>query len=177
MNLEFRKVAEEALSRIAEGDETGVELLYSSMGKWMLLIAKGVTGNKVIAEDAVQESFLRITENIEKYEKNTNACAWVCRIVHNTAVNELKKYKGKEYCPIDEIEIVSGEESMEKRSESRLLVEQLMKKLDPPILREMIYRKYFLDMTVREIAKEIGKSKSYVSKEILKAEKMMKNFL
>ena len=95
MNLEFRKVAEEALSRIAKGDETGVELLYSCMGKWMLLIAKGVTGNKEIAEDAVQESFLRITENIDKYEKNTNACAWVCRIVHNTAVNELKKYKGK----------------------------------------------------------------------------------
>ena len=66
---------------------------------------------------------------------------------------------------------------MEKKSESRLLVEQLMKKLDPPILREMIYRKYFLDMTVREIAQEIGKSKSYVSKEILKAEKMMKSFL
>ena len=41
----------------------------------------------------------------------------------------------------------------------------------------MIYRKYFLDMTVREIAQEIGKSKSYVSKEILKAEKMMKSFL
>ena len=104
MNLEFRKVAEEALSRIAKGDETGVELLYSCMGKWMLLIAKGVTGNKEIAEDAVQESFLRITENIDKYEKNTNACAWVCRIVHNTAVNELKKYKGKEYYPIDETE-------------------------------------------------------------------------
>ena len=93
MNLEFRKVAEEALSRIAKGDETGVELLYSCMGKWMLLIAKGVTGNKEIAEDAVQESFLRITENIDKYEKNTNACAWVCRCVANTAVNELKKYK------------------------------------------------------------------------------------
>ena len=177
MNLEFRKVAEEALSRIAKGDETGVELLYSCMGKWMLLIAKGVTGNKEIAEDAVQESFLRITENIDKYEKNTNACAWVCRIVHNTAVNELKKYKGKEYYPIDETEFFSDEESMEKKSESRLLVEQLMKKLDPPILREMICRKYFLDMTVREIAQEIGKSKSYVSKEILKAEKMMKSFL
>ena len=72
-----------------------------------------------LAEDAVQESFLRITENIDKYEKNTNACAWVCRIVHNTAVNELKKYKGKEYYPIDETEFFSDEESMEKKSESR----------------------------------------------------------
>ena len=77
MNLEFRKVAEEALSRIAKGDETGVELLYSCMGKWMLLIAKGVTGNKEIAEDAVQESFLRITE---KTQMLALGCAVLCTI-------------------------------------------------------------------------------------------------
>ena len=34
--------------------------------------------------------------------------------------------------------------------------------------------KYFLDMTVREIAKEIGKSKSYIAKEIVRAEEEMK---
>ena len=34
-----------------------------------------------------------------------------------------------------------------------------------------------LDMTVREIAKEIGKSKSYVAKEISKAEEFMKKLL
>ena len=37
--------------------------------------------------------------------------------------------------------------------------------------------KYFLDMSVREIAKEIKKSKSYVSKEIQKAETKMKNLI
>ena len=52
-----------------------------------------------------------------------------------------------------------------------------MNSLHPPIVREMIYMKYFLDMTVREIAKEIGKSKSYVSKEIIKAEESMRRAL
>ena len=37
--------------------------------------------------------------------------------------------------------------------------------------------KYFLDMTVREIAKEIGMSKSYVAKEIVKAEEAMRRSL
>lgn len=37
--------------------------------------------------------------------------------------------------------------------------------------------KYFLDMTVREIAKAVGKSKSYVSKELIKAEEKMKTML
>ena len=52
-----------------------------------------------------------------------------------------------------------------------------MNSLYPPIVKQMIYMKYFLDMTVREIAAEVGKSKSYVSKEILKAEKYMKSLL
>ena len=41
----------------------------------------------------------------------------------------------------------------------------------------MIYMKYFMDMTVREIAKELKVSKSYVSKEIINAEKYMKTLI
>ena len=66
---------------------------------------------------------------------------------------------------------------MEEKSTTRLLVEKLMNSLAPPIVKQMIYMKYFLDMTVREIAKEIGKSKSYVAKEIVKAEEFMKKML
>ena len=52
-----------------------------------------------------------------------------------------------------------------------------MNSLTPPIVKQMIYMKYFLGMSVREIAKEIKKSKSYVSKEIQKAEEKMKNLI
>ena len=41
----------------------------------------------------------------------------------------------------------------------------------------MVYIKHFLDMTMREIEKETGKSKSYVAKEIAKAEEFMKTLL
>ena len=41
----------------------------------------------------------------------------------------------------------------------------------------MVYMKYFLDMNVREIGQEIGKSKSYVAKKIADAEKKLKKLL
>ena len=79
--------------------------------------------------------------------------------------------------PLDEFSAVADSGSTAEEVVSRVLVESLMNSLHPPIVREMIYMKYFLDMTVREIAKEIGKSKSYVSKEIIKAEESMRRAL
>ena len=78
---------------------------------------------------------------------------------------------------IDEFFGLSDGADLEEKTTTRLLAEKLMNSLSPPIVKQMIYMKYFLDMTVREIAKEIGKSKSYVAKEISKTEEFMKKLL
>ena len=72
--------------------------------------------------------------------------------------------------------MASGDDEEEK-STTKILVETLMNLLAPPIVKQMIYLKYFLDMMVREIAKEVGMSKSYVAKKIAEAEEFMKSRL
>lgn len=177
MNIGLYEKTEYALSLIKSGKEAGVDLLYSTMGKVMLFVARGVCKDAFTAEDVVQESFLKIVKNIHKYKNGTNAYAWVCRIVRNTALNTIKSAKTRHAEDIDEFADISDGTDVEEKSADRLLVEKLMNSLSPPIVKRMIYMKYFLDMTVREIAKEIGKSKSYVAKEIAKAEEFMKNAL
>lgn len=44
-----------------------------------------------MAEDAVQDSFLKIAKNASRFERNTNGVAWVMRIVRNTALDYLKR--------------------------------------------------------------------------------------
>ena len=168
---------EYALGLIAEGNDIGVDLLYACMGKTMLFIAKGVVKDSFIAEDVVQESFLKIVKHIAKYKKGTNSYAWICRIVRNTALNSLKSNKGRNEQNIDEFLFLSDGDNFAVRSETQMLVEKVMNSLAPPIVKQMVYMKYFLDMTVREIAQAVGKSKSYVSKEIIKAEAYMKEML
>ena len=97
--------------------------------------------------------------------------------MRNTALNSIKASKNRLPQNIDEFCCIADGVDMEEKSTTRLLVEKLMNSLAPPIVKQMIYMKYFLDMTVREIAKEIGKSKSYVAKEIVKAEEFMKKML
>ena len=177
MNTELYEKTEYALSLIKEGNDEGVDLLYSAMGKVMFAVAKGICKNKFTAEDVVQESFLKIVKNVHRYKKGTNAYAWVCRIVRNTALNTVKSSQNKRNEYIDEFFCISDGIDIEEKTTTQLLVEKLMNSLTPPIVKQMVYMKYFLDMTVREIAKEIGKSKSYVAKEIAKAEEFMKKML
>lgn len=147
------------------------------MGRVMLAVARGIVRDASTAEDVVQESFLKIVKNVGKYQAGTNGYAWVCKIVRNTALNSVKAAKNRPTADVDEFAFLSDGIDVEEKTATRLLVEKLMNSLSPPIVKEMIYMKYFLDMTVREIAKEIGKSKSYVAKEIAKAEEFMKSLL
>lgn len=177
MNIELREKTEYALSLIKDGNDNGVDMLYSAMGKVMLMVARGVVKDLYTAEDVVQESFLKIVKNAHKYKSGTNAYAWVCKIVRNTALNTLKSTQRHPLENIDEFFCLSDGTDMADKSTTQLLVERLMNSLAPPIVKQMVYMKYFLDMSVREIAKEVGKSKSYVAKEIAKAEEAMKNML
>ena len=168
---------EYALGLISSGDEAGVDLLYACAGRAMLFVARSVVRDEAAAEDVVQDSFLKIVRGISRYKKGTNGYAWVCKIVRNTALNYLKSSGRRASVPLESVAELSDGGSGEERSAAKLLVERMLKSLSPPEVRQMIYMKYFLDMTVREIARELGKSKSYVSKEIIKAEKLMREML
>lgn len=175
MNGSIYEQTEYALTLIADGNDCGVDLLYRIAGKNMLFIARNILKDRALAEDAVQESFLKIVKYVSGYKKDSNAYAWICKITRNTALNMLRTRQP--HASIDEFSFISSGEDDEEKSTDRILVEKLLSALSPPIVREMIYMKYFLDMTVREIASAVGKSKSYVSKEILKAENTMKTML
>ena len=177
MNGDLYEKIEYALGQIAAGDPSGVDQLYECMGKTMLFVAKGVVKDVFLAEDVVQESFVKIVRYIGKYKPGTNGYAWIYRIVRNTALNFLKREKNVGTLNLDEFCHISDGTDTEERTARHVLVEKMMDALSPPVVRQMVYMKYFLDMSVREIAKEVGRSKSYVSKEILKAEAFMKKML
>lgn len=175
MDLQAREKIEYALEQIRKGQDEGVGTLYVLMGRTMLFVANGVVRDRHAAEDVVQESFVKIVKGIHSYRAGSNGYAWVCRIVRNTALNDLRKSGGRRWQELGEFD-KAAECSFEEKSEASVLVEKLMQELSEE-RRQMVYMKYFLDMTVRDIGKELGKSKSYVAKQIRAAEEQMKKSL
>ncbi len=65
-----------------------------------------LTYNQEDADDLVQETYLKAYRFIDKYEKGTNAKAWLFKILKNAYINEYRK-KVKQPSKVDFEEIVT----------------------------------------------------------------------
>ena len=164
------------LVRLQRGDGGALDGLLVLAGKRMLALAQGILGNRADAEDAVQESFLKIARSVHGFRTDTNGYAWVMRIVRNTALDMLRKRKRRVEENIDEFfSLTSGSYSEEGLAEA-VTLERAVARLQPDE-RKIIYYRYYLDFTVRDIARETGTSKSAVQRALERAEKQLKIFL
>lgn len=66
------------------------------------LIAAGVTGNRSMADDVVQESAMIAIEKFHQFTPGTNFKAWMGQIVRNVATNTARKEYRRRATPIGE---------------------------------------------------------------------------
>ncbi len=50
-----------------------------------------MTGDSDVADDLIQETYMRAFRFFDKFEKGTNAKAWLFRILKNTFINDYRK--------------------------------------------------------------------------------------
>ncbi len=83
------------IKRFIDGDQTAFEEIYNQTKKSVYYVALGILRNRMLAEDAMQSTYLSVLRNISKYQLGTNAAAWIVRIARNEALN-MKKLHGRE---------------------------------------------------------------------------------
>lgn len=90
-------------------DRTTVEGLYSEYGGTMLYIAKSILKDQYRAEDAVEQAFVKIIENLQKFslENCKKTRALVVIIVRNICYNMIKDEKKENAVPLEEYENIS----------------------------------------------------------------------
>lgn len=165
----------EMLQDLKRGNANALEGILVTVGRRMLALARGIVGNED-ADDVVQESFLKIARFIRAFRDGTNGYAWIMRIVRNTAFDFLRKRKRAAAENLDEFFHLADERYSPDRREEALLLESAMEQLGEGEKR-MIYYRYYLDFTVRDIARETGMSKSAASRALLSAEEKLKKLL
>src|SRR6202047_2123348 len=74
----------ELAERCRTGDLGGYERLYSLHGARMKNVARNLLGNPVDAEDAVQETFLKVQRGIAGFRGQSSFVTWTFRILVNT---------------------------------------------------------------------------------------------
>lgn len=160
---------------VANGQAACLDGILEIAGGRMTAVAAGIAGRE-FAEDILHDSFIKIARFARKYKQGTSPYAWLTKIVRNTALDYVRSRKAHTEISADEFySLTSLDYSPEKR-ESAIMLEGAIAKLEPEE-KKVIYFKYYLDMTVREIAVEMKCGKSTVQRTADRAEQKLKTFL
>lgn len=85
-------VPDEALvAAIARRDQRALAQLVQRHGGWAARFAERMTGSPQIAEEVVQNAFLRLWNSAERWEGRSRFTTWFYRVLHNLAVDELRR--------------------------------------------------------------------------------------
>lgn len=106
------------LERCKENNEKAQLTLYNQYYKAMFNVSYRIVGDSHLAEDVMQESFLKAFTKLDSFNGNVTFGSWLKKIVINTSINELKKLNKYQFDSLDEkIEVVDFKEELENYSE------------------------------------------------------------
>lgn len=92
--MEVQSFNEEGvLSGCRKQDRRSQEMLYRRFAKRMYAISLSYAGERPMAQDILQESFVKVFNNINFYNNDGSLEGWIRRIVTNTAIDHIRKRK------------------------------------------------------------------------------------
>ena len=95
-------VVSELLAKVALGDRTAFRSFYGHAGSRLFAICMRMMRNREEAEDAMQETFVRIWERSHLYDPAKGAgMAWAATIARHCCLDRLRK-PGRDHAPFDE---------------------------------------------------------------------------
>ena len=84
------------LAQCSLGDRRAFETLYRSVGPCLHGVALRFMGRADLAEDVLQESFVRIWNNASRYEAHLSApLTWMINITRHQAIDQLRKQRDR----------------------------------------------------------------------------------
>ncbi|AOW16156.1 RNA polymerase subunit sigma-70 [Polaribacter vadi] len=101
--------------------------LYNLYGKAMFLIAYRYVKDQFIAEDVMQDAFIKAFKNIDNYKNEVAFGAWLKRIVINQSIDQLKKKK-LDLVAINE-EITTSREDDNWQVDCEISVDEIVEKI------------------------------------------------
>ena len=138
------------VSRALAGDESAFAELVRLGAPAALGAARRITGDRMLAEDAAQEAFLRAFRALKNYRHESSFAAWVRRIAVRTAIDLVRRRKPEESLVADP---ASGR-SEEKRFEDNDLLRQTLAALSP-LDREILLAREVEGESDKEIAERL----------------------
>lgn len=150
-----RKRLEELANSLKNGDESALAGIYEETNRLVFSIALGVLKDTQLAEDVMQDTFLKVRSSIDYYQTGTNFGAWIGQVAKNLALMEYRRRKKEILVDPAEKSYMFGTVSYEFKEANPLLSAALEILSDEE--REVVMLHVNSDLKHREIAEVINK--------------------
>ncbi len=141
-------------------------------------LAYRMLGNAADAEDAAQETFLRVYAQLKHYRADQKFASWLLSIAAHYCIDRLRRRKFQ-WISLDEENVqdtiparTPDPEQVAFMHEREEQVQQLLQKLSPAA-RAVVVLKYWNDLEIDEIASMTGDSASNVKVKLFRARQAM----
>ena len=161
--------------RLQEGDSAALEGLIGHTQKLGYRLAFSLLQDRQLAEDALQEVYLKVYQNLSQLREPKAFKGWFCRILSNHCAKMRRKR------PTDYLEDLSPSQqpqqaSLEGEVETRLEVRQAFGRLSDTD-QEVLALREVLDLSYEEISTTLKVPLTTIKTRLFKARQRLLNFL
>lgn len=84
------------VSLLKDGDKRAIPIIYENYSGSLLGVIQKITSDEAMAQDALQETFIKIWRYAKKYDPSkAKLFTWLYRIARNTAIDKLRSHNLK----------------------------------------------------------------------------------
>ncbi|HEU0137541.1 MAG TPA: sigma-70 family RNA polymerase sigma factor [Flavobacterium sp.] len=106
--------------------------VYSKYAKKIQRICLGYTGDSMLADDLLQEVFIKAWQNYDKFRGDALISTWVYRIAVNTCLNHVRATKNKATIPIETVSYaIANDDGDDKEDQVRMLYKCISQLSEP----------------------------------------------
>jgi len=173
---------QEVVDRLRNRDPHALAELYDRYGRVVYALILRLVRDAAVAEDLVQETFLRVWNRVHAFDAVRGALGpWLMAVARNRAIDYLRSVAGRERNALefDETEhpmLFCNMESSLLKADNTRRVKAAMEKLAPN-LRTVVELAYFEGLSQSEMAARTGQPLGTVKTRVRTALKTLRNEL
>lgn len=154
---------EELALSYVDGNNRAFDLLLSRNQSKLFSYILFVVHDRETAEDLFQETFVKVIVRLQdgSYTASGKFGAWMMRIAHNVVMDWYRDMSSRHIVEVtkdNDLSNMGGDDMLEGNIEGRYVNTQVMadvrRLIDtlPPIQREIVFMRYFQELSFKEIA-------------------------
>ena len=151
-----------------EGNNSAFDILLNRHQDRLFNYIFFLVRSREVAEDIFQETFVKAITTLQqgRYQNDGKFSAWITRIAHNLVIDQFRIERNENAISNDEAEfdLLNDSKLSEGTIENRMVNEQVLKDVRalidelPDCQREVVFMRYYQDLSFKEIADMTGVS-------------------